>query len=80
MTNIPKIIHQIWPGKYQKLPEIFKVLSETRKEHYLDWNYILWDDKSMKEFILNYYPQYWDIYIKYPYDIQRWDNIRYLFG
>lgn len=78
MQKIPKIIHQVWSDVSGPLPEYFKILGETWKEQYSEWDYILWDNQKINEFIQKYYPEYWDIYNRYPYNIQRWDAIRYL--
>jgi mannosyltransferase OCH1-like enzyme len=78
MSKIPKIIHQIWSGVSEPLPERDKLLGETWKEHYPDWEYMFWDNNKMNEFIEAYYPQYVDIYNRFPYNVQRWDAIRYL--
>ena len=76
--KITKIIHQIWSGIDGPLPEQFEILGQTWKRDYPDWKYELWDHDKMNQFILDYYPQYWDLYNKYPYNVQRWDVIRYL--
>lgn len=76
--KIPKIIHQIWSGIDEALPKHFKELGETWKRDYPEWQYYLWNNQSMNDFIKKYYPQYWDIYNKFPYNIQRWDAVRYL--
>ncbi len=60
------------------LPDTFHVLGETWKRDYPDWEYILWNDKMMNDFINENYPQYVEIYNSFPYDVQRWDAIRYL--
>ena len=78
MSNIPKIIHQIWSGIYEPLPEWFKELGETWKKDYPDWEYIFWNNDKMDAFIQEHYPQHWDIYSRFPYNVQRWDAIRYL--
>jgi mannosyltransferase OCH1-like enzyme len=78
MITIPKIIHQIWSGIDEPLPKHFEILGETWKEHYPDWQYEFWDNKRMIDFVWKYYPQNWDIYNSFPYNIQRWDVIRYL--
>lgn len=75
---IPKIIHQIWSDKYKPLPEHLRILGETWKEHHPDWEYILWDERGMNDFIQINYPQYVEIWNSFPYDIQRWDSVRYL--
>lgn len=76
--KIPKIIHQIWSGIDEPLPNIFRILGDTWKHDYPDWEYRVWNDQMMNDFIQQYYPQYWEIYQKFPYNIQRWDAIRYL--
>lgn len=76
--KIPSIIHQIWSGIDEPLPEHFRVLGETWKRDYPNWEYKLWDNQMMNEFIQEFYPQYWDIYNQLPYNVQRWDAIRYL--
>ena len=78
MTTIPKIIHQIWSGIDEPLPEYFRQFGETWKENHPDWKYEFWDNDRINSFINKYYPQYWDIYRSFQYDIQRWDAIRYL--
>lgn len=78
MIKIPKIIHQIWSGIDEPLPELAKTLAETWKRDYPNWEYRFWDNKRINSFILQNYPQYWGIYSNFPYDIQRWDVIRYL--
>lgn len=78
MLTIPRIIHQIWSGIDKPLPSLFRNLGETWKEYHPEWQYEFWDNDRMIGFIREFYPQYEDIYNRYPYDIQRWDTIRYL--
>lgn len=76
--KIPKIIHQIWSDLNKPLPSYFKILSDTWREHYPGWQYFFWDEAKINNFVLEYYPQYWEIYKDFPYNIQRWDSVRYL--
>jgi mannosyltransferase OCH1-like enzyme len=76
--EIPKIIHQIWSGIDEPLPKYFVLLGKTWKEHYPAWKYEFWDSERMIAFVKKYYPQYWDFYSQFPYNVQRWDAIRYL--
>ncbi len=76
--KIPKIIHQIWSGVEEPLPSYFAELGETWKRDYPDWEYILWDNSMMIDFISKHYPRYMKKYESFPYNIQRWDAIRYL--
>ena len=75
---IPKIIHQVWEGLVDPLPEIYVNLSKTWKQHYPQWSYELWDKQRMDSFIETHYPQYMHMYRSFPYHVQRWDAIRYL--
>ena len=76
---IPKIIHQIWSDLKQPIPDIFKEFSQTWKDNHPDWRYEFWDETRMCLFVQEHYPQYWNVYINFPYDVQRWDAIRFLF-
>lgn len=62
---IPKIIHQIWSSA-EELPKSYKALIETWRRDYPDWKYILWDDDRIIEFMENYYPQYIDLFNRFP--------------
>lgn len=76
--KIPQTIHQIWSSKYKPYPRIFAKLADTWKQHHPNWEYILWDDKRMESFMRTYYPEYEEAFKRFPYDVQRWDVIRYL--
>jgi mannosyltransferase OCH1-like enzyme len=78
IMEIPKIIHQIWSDVQMPLPDAFRQLGETWKRDYPDWEYILWDDQMMNDFIHTHYPQHVTSYESFPYNVQRWDVIRYL--
>lgn len=78
MRTIPTIIHQIWSDSEMPLPEHFKVLCDTWKKDYPEWEYRLWNDQMMDQFVQEHYPQYWNIYSRFPYNVQRWDAVRYL--
>ena len=79
MYKIPKMIHQVWSDKIRPLPLFFQELSETWKSIYPDWEYVFWDDEKMDSFIKDYYPEYYFYYQSFPFDVQRWDTVRYLF-
>jgi len=76
--QIPKIIHQIWSGIDGPLPRLFVALGETWKNQHPEWNYEFWDNTRMVDFIQQNYPNYWEIFNSYQYNVQRWDVIRYL--
>lgn len=78
INEIPKIIHQIWSGIDEPLPDHFSRMAETWKYDYPDWEYVFWDAAKMNAFILEHYPQYWEAYNSFPFNVQRWDAIRYL--
>lgn len=78
LLPIPKIIHQIWSGIDEPLPNIFQELGKTWKKNHPEWKYLLWDNTMMVDFVKKHYPQHWEMYNKFPYNIQRWDAIRYL--
>lgn len=75
---IPRIIHQIWEGKTEPLPEFLSDLSETWRKNHPKWKYEFWDEKRMNDFVYTYYPDFAEKYFSYSYPVQRWDAIRYL--
>lgn len=76
--KIPKIIHQIWSDKYQPLPEAFRILAQTWKEYHPDWEYHLWSELDIDNFVRKEYPLYYEFYSALPFDMQRWDAVRFL--
>lgn len=55
-NGIPKIIHQIWLGS--PLPEKFKHLQASWKQHHPTWTYILWTDADIKKMNMRNRAQY----------------------
>jgi len=53
-------------------------LGKTWKEQHPDWRYEFWNGERMSAFIKDHYPHLADVYFGFPYNIQRWDAIRYL--
>jgi len=78
MTEIPKIIHQIWSGIDGPLPELFRQFGETWKACHPYWEYQFWDNDRMNKFIDTFYPSSLNTYHSFQYEIQRRDAIRYL--
>lgn len=76
--QIPKIIHQVWEGNTIPLPDFLYELGKSWRNKHPDWEYIYWDKVRMDSFVHDYYPFYMDIYNKFPYDVMRWDVIRYM--
>lgn len=76
--QIPQIIHQVWEGKTTPLPDFLCKLGKSWRDKNPDWEYVYWDKARMDSFVHEYYPFYMDIYNKFPYDVMRWDVIRYM--
>lgn len=74
--EIPKIIHQIWSGG--PLPNQLKIWGETWKSNHPDWKYEYWDNERMNHFMKENFLQFSEKYYDFPFNIQRWDAIRYL--
>ena len=72
---IPKLIHQTW--KTTEIPDNWKNAVESCKHLHDDYEYILWTHDTMKEFMKQEYPEYYDLYMSYKFDIQRCDAFRY---
>ena len=79
MNNlIPKMIHQIWSDVYEPLPKIFQELGDTWKYFHKDWQYVLWDDEKIEQFVNRYFPLCAKPFNSFAYNVQRWAVIRYL--
>lgn len=77
--NIPKIIHQVWEGRSEsKMPARLQIWARTWQENNPDWEYHLWDGKEMDQLVADYFPEYKELYAHFPYNVQRWDTIRYM--
>jgi mannosyltransferase OCH1-like enzyme len=80
---IPRKIHQIfWSFTGKELNDIPKFKEYTTKtqqfaNHY-GYEYKLWSLKDCEELIVEYFPQYIELWLTFRYDIQRCDFIRYL--
>lgn len=82
--QIPKIIHQVWIndthlGNLKKdVPDNWKISTTEWKRLHPDWEYILWTDEKIWNYLENMRPEFIDLYKTYEYLIQRADMIRYL--
>ena len=75
---IPKIIHQTYIN--ESIPLVWQEAQQScidlhRPED--GWEYMLWTDEKIAEFIKKEYPWFMDTLEGYPYPIQRADAIRY---
>lgn len=78
--GIPRIIHQVWiDEKNTGMPKDWDISPEKWKKYHPEYIYILWDKDNSLSFIQKYFPEMCDIYINFPYVIQRCNLIRYLF-
>ena len=76
---IPRIIHQVWEGRTEpKMPTRLQILARTWREQNPDWEYHLWNGEEMDELVEKHFPEYLSIYRSFPYNVQRWDTIRYM--
>lgn len=73
---IPKIIHQTW--KTSQIPDNWINGVKSCKSLHPDYKYILWTHEDMEKFVKEVYPNFYQTYISYRYDIQRCDAFRYL--
>lgn len=75
--KIPRIIHQIYEDMSGPPSSLLKI-SQSWKELNPDWDYRFWNKNDIDTFLEMYYPDLIPIYQAFPYDVQRWDAIRYL--
>ena len=83
VQRIPKKIHQIYGIFGDGVPieqiPVFKEYSEKTKQfakHY-GYQYKMWDLKECEELLVDYFPQYIELWNNFRFPIQRADFIRY---
>ncbi len=62
LVKVPTIIHQIWIQGQRSLPEAYRIGSITWQEKNRDWNYKLWDDATLREFMATEAPEWLPLY------------------
>lgn len=72
--SVPKIIMQTW--KTNTLPEKWQESQDSILNKMSGWKYVLMTDEDNRKFVLQYFPEFIQIYDNLPYPIQRVDMIR----
>jgi mannosyltransferase OCH1-like enzyme len=75
--TVPKIIHQTAPGDMSKWHEIWPKCQESWKKNFPNWEYKMWTDEDLDEFMRVKYPKYYEMYTGYDMNIKRIDAARY---
>ncbi len=75
--KIPKIIHQIYFDMAGP-PAHLSSISQSWKEKQPEWEYRFWNKQAVEQFLESDFQEYRPLYDSFPYDVQRWDFVRYL--
>ncbi|KAL2813228.1 hypothetical protein BJX63DRAFT_432043 [Aspergillus granulosus] len=75
-TTIPKIIHQTWFPAGSNMSDSAQIWVATMKQHYSDWEYVLWDDESNEALVREHFPWFLETYKALPQEINRADMAR----
>ena len=59
---IPKIIHQVWEGKTEPIPEFLFELSAKWKKYHPHWQYEFWDGDRMENFVEEHFSEFSNTY------------------
>ena len=73
--KFPKIIHQTYKDIH--IPEDWKISQIMWKKMHPDYQYMLWTDLDIRNYIKINYPEFLELHDSYKYNIQRADMIRY---
>jgi mannosyltransferase OCH1-like enzyme len=73
--GIPRIIHQTW--KNHDIPYEWQISQDEWQRHHPDWQYILWTDEDIREYMEAEHPEFMPLFNRYPHNIQRVDMMRY---
>ncbi len=74
---IPRIIHQIYEDPAGP-PNDLTTLSVSWKEKHPHWEYRFWNKQAIEDFLQSTFPDFIPYYRAFPFDVERWDAIRYL--
>lgn len=77
--EIPRHIHQIWisPSEKQSMNENYVNASKSCKTLNSNYNYTLWTNEKLVNFLEKNYPWFLSVYENYRYDMQRIDSMKY---
>ena len=73
---IPKIIHQTWFDNNKTLPIIFDKIIEESKKINQNYEFKLWTDANIEDFLSNNYKELYKIYSKNILGVQKSDLAR----
>jgi hypothetical protein len=76
-SRIPRRIIQIWGGGAE-LPLLARSAMTNLRLLNPDFEYLLFDDNKMEEFIKDNFPEYRSLFRSFRFHIQRYDFFRYL--
>ena len=77
-TIVPRNIFQTWKPKEISNP-ILKAWQASWKLHNPTYTYELWDDNDNRQFVVEHFPDFLQVYDSYDKMIKRADAIRYLY-
>ena len=75
--KIPKIIHQTAPSETEKWNPIWFKCQQSWKEKFPDFEYKMWTDEDLDEFIRTKFEWFYPTYKSYDKNIKRIDSARY---
>ena len=75
--KIPLLIHQVYEDMNGPSKDLMAISANWKKFH-PEWEYRFWNKDAMEDFLQTDFPDFLPAYRNYPYNVQRWDAIRYL--
>jgi hypothetical protein len=75
--KIPKIIHQIF-FDMNGVPDHLSAISKSWEKKHPNWEYRFWNKQTVEQFLESDFSDLIPLYNSFPFDVQRWDFVRYL--
>ena len=75
--KIPRIIHQIYEDPAGP-PDNMLQIAKRWQDHHPDWEYRFWNRQMISDFLESHCSDFLPFYQSWPFNVQRWDSIRYL--
>jgi alpha 1,6-mannosyltransferase len=76
-TSIPKMIHQTVQSKHNIPKKVLDYMTSWKVQN-PDFEYILWDDENVEQFVKDFFPMYVHAFKSLPKSIMKADVFRYM--
>ena len=74
---LPKYLHQLAPLDKDNWHPVWHKCRESWLSNFKSVNYVLWSDEEAEILVKTHYPYYYNLYLSFPFHINRIDFVRF---